>query len=198
MPLTENEPDKHIFLKLWHSVFLFSVLLILLQFYFVELAFDREAIQDGEYWRLLTANLVHLNWVHLAMNLAGLCLLVYIFYPLFSSGSFFIYLFVLSILESLYLFYFSQGDHYLGLSSSLYGMYLIGAFLALHAKKYLLGFSVIIIIFVKVIRDFLYPQQNISELLLGAKVATDAHLVAVILAFVIGVALYFFKKAYPG
>lgn len=37
--------------------------------------FDRAAIADGEWWRLLTGHLVHLNAVHLGLNLAGLWLL---------------------------------------------------------------------------------------------------------------------------
>lgn len=35
------------------------------------LAFDREAIQSEQYWRLLSAHLVHTNDTHLVMSLAG-------------------------------------------------------------------------------------------------------------------------------
>lgn len=34
--------------------------------------YEREAIGDGQVWRLLTGQLVHLNAVHLALNLLGL------------------------------------------------------------------------------------------------------------------------------
>lgn len=34
--------------------------------------FDRQAIGDGQAWRLLTGHLVHLNAMHLALNLLGL------------------------------------------------------------------------------------------------------------------------------
>jgi rhomboid family GlyGly-CTERM serine protease len=39
------------------------------------LVYDRVAIGEGEWWRLLTAHLVHGDIVHLAWNLAGLLLL---------------------------------------------------------------------------------------------------------------------------
>jgi rhomboid family GlyGly-CTERM serine protease len=39
------------------------------------LQYDRHAVAAGEYWRLLTAQLVHLGPSHLAMNLIGLALL---------------------------------------------------------------------------------------------------------------------------
>jgi len=38
------------------------------------LRFDRSAIVAGEWWRLVTGNLVHLGWVHFALNAAGLLL----------------------------------------------------------------------------------------------------------------------------
>jgi rhomboid family GlyGly-CTERM serine protease len=34
--------------------------------------YERQAIEDGQIWRLLTGQLVHLNTVHLALNLLGL------------------------------------------------------------------------------------------------------------------------------
>ena len=38
------------------------------------LRFDRSAIGDGDYWRLVSGHLVHLGWSHLALNAAGLVL----------------------------------------------------------------------------------------------------------------------------
>lgn len=38
------------------------------------LRYDRPAIADGEYWRLLTGHFVHLGYQHLLLNLAGLLL----------------------------------------------------------------------------------------------------------------------------
>src|SRR6476646_11449615 len=40
------------------------------------LSYDRVAIQGGEYWRLLTANFVHLGWWHLFLNALGVVVLV--------------------------------------------------------------------------------------------------------------------------
>ena len=35
------------------------------------LQYDRAALAAGEWWRLVTAHLVHLGWDHLALNVAG-------------------------------------------------------------------------------------------------------------------------------
>jgi len=38
------------------------------------LRYQRGAILDGQWWRLISGNLVHLGWSHLLLNLAGLIL----------------------------------------------------------------------------------------------------------------------------
>jgi rhomboid family GlyGly-CTERM serine protease len=38
------------------------------------LRYDRAALMQGQWWRLLSGHLVHLGWSHLALNLAGLAL----------------------------------------------------------------------------------------------------------------------------
>lgn len=174
-------------------LFLFTLLLISLQFINLELAFDRDAIQNGQIWRIWTGNLVHLNWKHLGMNLVGLWLLVFIFRPYHTSRVFFISLLLLITGEALCLLFFSTGQYYLGLSSSLYGLYLIYATLALRQKDYFLGLFVLILLPIKVIWEHLNADIKISETFLNAPVATDAHLYAVGIASLICVFIFFNK-----
>lgn len=42
------------------------------------LAWDRDALADGEIWRFLSGHFVHLGWSHLVLNLAGLALIAWI------------------------------------------------------------------------------------------------------------------------
>ncbi|MBA3564019.1 MAG: rhombosortase [Gammaproteobacteria bacterium] len=49
------------------------------------LRYDRAALADGEFWRLVTGHFVHLNWGHLLLNVAGLGMVWLLFateYPL--------------------------------------------------------------------------------------------------------------------
>lgn len=50
------------------------------------LAYDRHAIESGQYWRLWSAHVAHLTLWHLLLNLAGWLLLLGIFRDLLSSG----------------------------------------------------------------------------------------------------------------
>jgi rhomboid family GlyGly-CTERM serine protease len=43
------------------------------------LQYQRHAISEGEWWRLISAHLVHLGWGHLVMNLLGMWLVWYLF-----------------------------------------------------------------------------------------------------------------------
>lgn len=43
------------------------------------LRYEREAVLEGQVWRLLTAHLVHADWAHLAWNVAGLVLVFALF-----------------------------------------------------------------------------------------------------------------------
>lgn len=64
----------------WLAAGLIAVLSAALQFAGLDAvcAWDREALANGEAWRLVTGHLVHLGWSHLLLNLAGLALIVWI------------------------------------------------------------------------------------------------------------------------
>lgn len=65
------------FLQLWRAPIGLAALLALLQAAGLRhaLEYRRAAVVRGQVWRLLTGNLVHLGWVHLARDVAGLFLI---------------------------------------------------------------------------------------------------------------------------
>ena len=50
------------------------------------LGYDREALERFQWWRLLTAHLVHLSWQHTLLNCGGLVLLWILFARELSPG----------------------------------------------------------------------------------------------------------------
>ena len=69
--------------------------------------YDREALESGELWRLVTAHLVHLGWGHLWLNLAALVMMAVLFDGLMSASDWVLAsaLAALSIDIGLYLFH---------------------------------------------------------------------------------------------
>src|SRR5690606_26318690 len=67
--------------SLWLT-FLLSLLIIMLGVFAEQseplLQFDRQLIQQGEWWRLISGNLIHYGLYHLLMNTAALLLCGYV------------------------------------------------------------------------------------------------------------------------
>ena len=45
-----------------------------------QLQFTREGISEGQWWRFITANFVHLSWRHFAMNIIAFGA-IYVLFP---------------------------------------------------------------------------------------------------------------------
>lgn len=171
----------HHYLPIPHPVLLASLLFILtllfLQTLQPELLFQRERIMEGELWRIWTGNLVHTNYVHYTLNMLGLLLLLLLFQALISVWAAFFALFVLMTGVGLGLYYFSPNlIWYAGLSSALYGGYVIASVYAIAKRDYYLGMPVLLIILGKLIGNELNPESlNASIPLTGAPTAQDAH-----------------------
>ncbi len=86
--------------------------------------YHRGAIASGEWWRLLTGHLDHLNWVHLLMNGLCLALLLALLRPLEKPyRTLFLWL-LASLLISAMMWFFSPNiTWYVGLSGSLYALF---------------------------------------------------------------------------
>ena len=85
--------------------------------------YHRGAIAAGEWWRVLTGHLDHLNWTHLLMNGLCLALLLALFRPLGRPLRTLCLWLIASLLISLMMWFFSPKiTWYVGLSGSLYAL----------------------------------------------------------------------------
>lgn len=169
------------------SGILISILLILLQFIQVDLLFLRDNIQQGQLWRLWTGNLVHSNYYHLALNLAGFWLFLFIFNNLMNTTQLLVTLVMLINGVGLGLYFFNPELYwYAGFSGALYGLYIIGAIYALIAKDIITGLTIIVVIPSKIIWDHLNETGQTNAELIGIPISTDSHLYGISSAFLIG------------
>jgi rhomboid family GlyGly-CTERM serine protease len=92
------------------------------------LRYERQAVLSGQYWRLLTAHLVHGSVRHLLLNLAGLGLIATLFARDFRPMQWLL-IWVLSTLaiDIGFVWFEPQLDWYVGLSGVLHGMLAAGA-----------------------------------------------------------------------
>lgn len=89
------------------------------------LRYDRQAVTDGEIWRLLTANVVHLGWPHFFMNFAGLILIAAVFGPNLTNIQWLVLAIVCSLVVCGGLFLFDTNLRwYVGLSGVLHGLFI--------------------------------------------------------------------------
>lgn len=96
------------------------------------LRYDRQAIDAGQWWRLLTGNLVHVGWYHLLLNEIGLFVLVLLCGerlggPAFGLGWWSLRLLCLGLGVGLGIHCFAPSTGwYVGLSGAQHGFFVLG------------------------------------------------------------------------
>jgi rhomboid family GlyGly-CTERM serine protease len=92
------------------------------------LRYERHAVLAGQVWRLISAHLVHLGWVHAALNAVALAGIAWLLGPLHTSRRWAGLALVCALGVSLGLWAFSPRiDWYVGLSGVIHGLAAAGA-----------------------------------------------------------------------
>jgi rhomboid family GlyGly-CTERM serine protease len=154
------------------------------------LAFDRMQIQQFQWWRLVTGNLLHTNTNHLLLNLTAVALLWALHGQYFTLANYTLMFFVLCISTTLLIYGFAeQLQWYVGLSGVLHGVFLIGAYFDIK-QGMKTGWLLLLGVLVKVGHEQIFgASQDIADLI-NATVAIDAHLFGTLSGLVIILILY--------
>ena len=108
------------------AVVLLGVLQVLPQAWHLALRYDRQAVLQGELWRLITGHLIHLGWAHWALNAAGLVLYALLADTPPRPRPLLRQVLVLGLGISVLLMLFMPTlAHYVGLSGVLYGLFVL-------------------------------------------------------------------------
>ncbi len=159
--------------------------------------FDRGLIDQGQYWLLLTGHLVHLNWMHWALNMAGL-VVVAVFFSLY--GNVLDWLFVLLFsadVVGLGLYWFHpELVWYVGLSGVLHGLFIYGAIREIRFYPFS-GYVLVALLTAKLFWEYMSGPLPGSESMTGGRVIVEAHLygaVAGVAALFLTYPLHLFYK----
>ncbi len=147
--------------------------------------YQQDLVEGGQLWRFFTAHWVHVGWLHLLLNGAGLVICVSLTSPGWSPARWLLCCVVMGSGISVLLIVFNPevGD-YAGLSGVLFGLYILTA-LSLYARDRLIAVLIIAAIVIKVLMEqFSFYDFNSGELI-GARVIIDAHLYGLLMAIAI-------------
>lgn len=151
------------------------------------LRYEREAILGGQLWRVITGNLVHGGWAHLALNIAALGLIWLLFGQALNAQHWILIFTACTLGVSLGLLVLNpRVAWYVGLSGVLHGLFVAGALIdrsfPLRVRVLLLGLLCSKLVW----EQFQGPMPGTAIAASGI-VIVDAHLYGAITGFMAGI-----------
>ena len=155
------------------------------------LQYDRSAIIDGQFWRILTCHFVHTGWEHLFSNFIGAMFLFCLFHHLYSLFVWLLGSLCCMIGISLsFLYFWPALDWYRGLSGLLHALLMIGIIGEIKNGNKLFYLGLLAIIGKLATERFTGPADFTSRFI-NANVITAAHLSGAIIGGMTGCIMIF-------
>jgi len=146
------------------------------------LSYDRQLIFEGQWWRLLTGNFVHLGWYHLFLNQMGILVLVLLCPEPLSGWLWWRRVVWLSVFMTLCLLAFVPQLHrYVGMSGVIHGLFVLGL-LPQVMRRDLIASGCLLYLTAKIGWEFFAGAPVSDEAAIGGHVATESHLYGVVAA----------------
>jgi rhomboid family GlyGly-CTERM serine protease len=154
------------------------------------LRYDRQALDGGQYWRLLTGHVTHMGVSHLVLNVAG----VYLVWVLVGSWlSISGWILVLSVgvtgIDLGFWFLDKNLVWYVGLSGLLHTLLVAGAFAGLW-KRRAESLVILLVVFGKIAYEQIAGPMPGSELSSGGPVVVNAHLYGALAGLICGITIW--------
>ena len=164
---------------IWLSLFLLSFLLQAMD-WVSSWRFNRELVEQGDIWLLFSGHVVHLNWSHWLLNMAGLAIVAFFFSAHASARQWLLVIIVSSCVIDIGVWWWlTDIRFYVGLSGVLHGLFLYGALREIRFYP-VSGYVLVTVLFVKLAWEFFNGALPGSEEMAGGRVLTEAHLLGAV------------------
>jgi rhomboid family GlyGly-CTERM serine protease len=151
------------------------------------LDYDRAAIHDGQLWRLLTDNLVHLGWWHLFLNALGIVVLVLLCPEPLAGAVWLRRVMLIGIGMSLGLYFFVPGTRwYVGASGLIHGLFVLGLGRQLMQQRDLIAAGCLAYLLGKIGWEMATGVPVSDEQAIGGQVLVESHLYGSLSALLYG------------
>ena len=180
MTMTPTKPIK--FRYQYHSSHIIWLLLFLISgvlqaFGWVDSwRFNRTLVEQGNIWLLLSGHIVHLNWSHWLLNIAGLAIVAFFFSSHASLKQWLLVILISAVIISAGIWWWMTDiNYYVGLSGVLHGLFLYGALREIRFYP-VSGYVLTAVLLAKLLWEFFNGALPGSEDMAGGRVLTEAHL----------------------
>lgn len=157
------------------------------------LGFYPNHIAQGEFWRIVTGQILHTNLNHAILNSLGLALVWALHGEYYEAKHYFSILIISLVLVGIPLAIFYSSTHYAGLSGIIHTLIVYGAIIDIK-RKAKTGWLILAGIFVKVGYENLVGASKETAELINAAVAVEAHLIGAIAGMIMGLCYLMIKK----
>jgi rhomboid family GlyGly-CTERM serine protease len=158
------------------------------------LAYGRDALAHGQWWRALSAHVVHLGVVHAALNVGGLFALSLLCPARLSDREWLRRIGFLALSVSALLYVAAPSvDRYVGLSGVLHGLFVLGLVPMARAGDRLAALCLGVLLVKLALEQGFGPSTREAQLI-GGDVVTMAHLFGTLAALVYAFAFGTFRR----
>lgn len=159
------------------------------------LRYDTPGIRAGEWWRLLTANFVHLGAWHLFLNELGVLVLVLLCPERLSWAVWLRRLVLVGLGMTLGLYFLvPRIDWYVGCSGLIHGLFVLGLGRQVVRDRDLIAAACLAFLVGKVAWELVVGVPVSDEAAIGGKVLVESHLYGSVAAVIYGVAFGAFTR----
>jgi rhomboid family GlyGly-CTERM serine protease len=187
---TDEFSTKQFFSEWWFSLLVLVVILTTASFgdaLTQVLSLKRDMINQGEWWRIITGQFVHLTTNHTLLNATGYIILCFGFRKEVTATEEMITLFIASIGVGLGIYWLNpEMAWYAGLSGAIYGLLVSNSIIGIKKTPYLSAFFLFFVITKLIYEQFFALPDRAAASLIGGEVAIDSHLYGAIVGIIPG------------